>query len=88
MIDLLLQFIAHQVLHLPLSIYYVLCHLLVFLWTEVRLCWLLDVFFVYLAAHLVHLHLFVQNLANRLLLLLPLNVCRHLEPIVLFFKCL
>ena len=56
-IHLLLKLIVQHILHLSLSIDDVLCDLLVFFRTEMRFRWLLDVLFVYLAPHLVHLDL-------------------------------
>ena len=51
-----------------------------------RLSWLLNVLFVNAFAHLIHLDLFMQNLANRLLFLLALDVTSHLESTVLFLE--
>ena len=88
LIDLLLEFVVKQILHLPLSIDYVLRDFLVFFWTKVRLRGLLDILFIYLTAHLVHCDLLVQDLANRMLLLLLLHADCHRKAIVLFFESL
>ena len=88
LIDLLLELVIKQILHLPLSIDYVLGDFLVFFWTKVRLRGLLDILSIYLTAHLVHCDLLVQDLANRMLLLLLLHADCHRKAIVLFFESL
>ena len=88
LIDLLLELVIKQILHLPLSIDYVLRDFLVFFWTKVRLRGLLDILFIYLTAHLVHCDLLVQDLANRMLFLLLLHADCHRKSIVLFFESL
>lgn len=72
-----------QILHLAFSIDNVLGDFLILFWAKMRFSRLLDILFINLATHLVHLNLLIQNLANRMLLLLPLQIAGHLEPIVL-----
>ena len=72
-----------QILHLAFSIDNMLGDFLILFWAEMRFSRLLDILFINLATHLVHLNLLIQNLANRMLLLLPLQIAGHLESIVL-----
>ena len=53
-----------------------------------RFRWLLDLLFIYLTAHLVHGDLLMQDLANRMLLLLLFHANCHRKAIVLFFESL
>ena len=58
-IHLLLKFIVHIILHLTFAIDYMLGYFLVLLWSKMRLSRLLNVFFVDLFTHLIHLDLFM-----------------------------
>jgi len=85
-VDLLLEIMVEHILHFTLSIDDMLGNFLILFRTEMSLSRLLDILLVNFLSHLVHLDLLVQNLANRVLLLLTLDFAGHLEAIVLFFQ--
>mmetsp|Transcript_33244 Transcript_33244/g.43760 ORF Transcript_33244/g.43760 Transcript_33244/m.43760 type:complete len:562 (+) Transcript_33244:125-1810(+) len=86
--DLLLQLRIKMILHVTLPIKQCLRHLVVFLGPEVRLARRRVLISVVHFAHAVHFHLLQHDFANRLLLLLPLDIDRHVETVVFFFESL
>ena len=61
---------------------------LVFLWSEVSTCWVLNIVPLNLFPDLIHRHLLMEDFPNGLLFLSPLDITLHLELVALLLKSL